>query len=132
MSKSDFNPTDVLVSPLADLISETGRAVAEAHKALGEANLDMFKNMPEALTNIGWTPSWFELSEVQAEISMAIHISESKKGEDAKGRRLRLFAAPSNAKYQSTYNYSAEGRSKVTLRFAAAPPPSALLPNIEE
>ncbi len=132
MPGSGPDPKDVLVSPLADLIRETGVAVAEAHGALGAANLELVRNTPDELKVLGWTPAWFELAEVEAEISLAFHVEESQASESGGKRRWRLLAAPHNAKYQNAFKYSAEGRSKVTVKFAAAPPPTALQPDTED
>ncbi len=134
MPSDQFDPHEVLVSPLSELIKETGKAVAEAHAALGEANLELANSVPEELRQLGWMPSWFEISEVEAELSIALHIEQSKTSSGGVGKKkgvARLFAAPHNAKYQNAYKYSAQGKSRVTVKFAATPPPGALQPDPE-
>lgn len=125
MPQNSPDPTEILISPVADMIAETGRAVAEAQTRLGQANLELFKSLPEELRAIGLMPSWFEMNHVEIELKLAVHYEQSGKTSGGK-TRSRLFAAPHNAKYQNAFQYSANGSSTLKISFAPSPPPLPL------
>jgi hypothetical protein len=123
--------TDILVSPIGRMIAEVGAGVADAQTRLAQAQIDAMRALPDALKELGYMPSLYEMQEVSVELKLAIHLEEEEERESGGRRGWRLFAAPMNAKYQNSLSYSAEGSSRLTMTFAPAPPPIALQPDAE-
>lgn len=116
---------EILVAPVASMISEVGRAVAEAASALTVAQIEGFRNLPKEMIEFGAIPAFFHMQDVEVELKLTVQI-ERKAEAGAKG--FRLFGAPLNAKTRATAALTAEGSSSLKLRFAPAPPPVALEP----
>lgn len=115
---------DVLVAPIGSMIRQVGESVAEAQRSLAEAYLSLHASRSQALIDIGFTPSWYELSQIEVELKLAIHVEQEHKPGKKPG--LKLFAASHNAQYQNAFNFKADGASTVKLRLTPAPPPVAL------
>lgn len=126
---------DALSAPLGDLIAEVGRGVAEAQQALDARTIETVRALAEAagpedplslLRQIGYQPTWYQIPEATAEITVALTIAGSGSSEGkatSGGRRPRIFAAPVDAAYANRYSYELKAAS--TLRFRVVPvPPS--------
>lgn len=114
--------TEILVSPVSQMIRELGASVAEASVALNANQLQMLLDYPDDLAQAGMIPTVYHMQTVEVELQIALHLEQ--KTDTA--RKWGLFAAPMNAKYQSALNYSANGSSKLKITFAPGPPPAAL------
>ncbi len=116
---------EILVAPVASMISEVGKAVAEAANALTASQIESFKALPKELIEFGAIPAFFHMQDVEVELKLAVQIERPK---ESGGKGFRLFAAPVSAKTRATTAFAAEGSSALKLRFAPAPPPVALEP----
>ena len=114
----EINLVEVLVTPLAEFIKEIGKGVSYAQKELDNAALESQKNIKEnykELAKVGYTPSWYTIPTVEAEMKMVMYYEEKKDG----GKQV-LFH-PFNAKTSSYFK--AEGTSILKFKIVATPPP---------
>lgn len=122
---------DTLSAPLGDLIAEVGRSVAEAQRAMDAATIENVRALataspddPQALLRqIGYQPTWYQIPEVTAELTVALTLSGS--GESKGTSRGRMLAAPVDASYASRYNYELKAASCVKFRIVPVPPSPA-------
>lgn len=123
---------DALSAPLGDLIAEVGRSVAEAQKALDAATIDNVRALAAAsgpddpdrlLRQIGYQPTWYQIPEVTAEITVALALTGSGETSGKSGApRMRMMAAPVDASYASRYNYELKAASSLKFRIVPVPP----------
>lgn len=128
---------DTVSAPLGDLIAAVGRGVADAQRALDAQTIETFKEIYgagagafQALRELGYQPTWYQIPEATAEIAIALTISgeaSAVPGQPSSmtpnASRLRVYGAPVDAGYASRYNY--EVRASSTLKFRIVPvPPS--------
>jgi hypothetical protein len=129
---------DALSAPLGDLIAEVGRSVADAQKAMDSATIENVRALVAAsepddpnrlLRQIGYQPTWYQIPECTAEITIALTLTGSgeSSGGGSKGAapRLRMLAAPVDASYASRYNYELKAASCVKFRIVPVPPSPA-------
>lgn len=122
---------DVLVTPIASMISETGRSIAVASRDLNKAQADMVQNWPVELSKAGVMPTFFHMQDVQVELKLTLQIEEEKESERAPAK-FRIFATPLNAKTRVLSRSHAEGSSQLKVTFAPGPVPLAIDPASEE
>lgn len=125
---------DALSAPLGALIAEVGRSVAEAQKAMDAATIDNVRALAAAtgpddpdslLRQIGYQPTWYQIPEVTAEITVALTLTGSgeSNGKSSPGAsRLRMLAAPVDASYASRFNYELKAASSLKFRIVPVPP----------
>lgn len=127
----DKQVLDALSAPLGDLISSVGTGVAEAQRALDTSALqtlqDLYANSDNhLLQSIGYRPTWYQIPEVEASISVALTLSGSVEQRGAGPRtagRVAMYAAPVDGSYSQRFGFDVEASS--TLRFKVVPvPPS--------
>lgn len=130
------NPTDLMDSlsaPLGDLISEVGRGVADAQAAMDAQTIARMKEivaggdeLMAALRSIGYQPTWYQIPEATAKLSIALTISgeaqSSVQGAGGGMGRLRLNAAPVNADYSNKFNYQVQAASEIQFKIVPVPP----------
>ncbi|MCB1738326.1 MAG: PASTA domain-containing protein [Gammaproteobacteria bacterium] len=130
------NPTDLMDSlsaPLGDLISEVGRGVADAQAAMDSQTIARMKEivaggdeLMAALRSIGYQPTWYQIPEATAKLSIALTISgeaqSSVQGAGSGMGRLRLNAAPVNADYSNKFNYQVQAASEIQFKIVPVPP----------
>jgi hypothetical protein len=129
---------DALSAPLGDLIAEVGRSVAEAQKAMDAATIDNVRALAAAsgpddpdrlLRQIGYQPTWYQIPEVTAEITVALTLTgaaqTSGNSSSSGGSRLRMLAAPVDASYASRFNYELKAASMLKFRIVPVPPSPA-------
>lgn len=123
---------DTLSAPLGDLIAEVGRSVAEAQRAMDAATIENVRALataspgdPQALLRqIGYQPTWYQIPEVTAELTVALTLSGSGESKGA-SPRARMLAAPVDATYASRFNYELKAASSVKFRIVPVPPSPA-------
>jgi hypothetical protein len=131
---------DVLAAPLGEIISSVGNGVAEAQAALDAASLSQTlaiyntSNADETvalLRNIGYQPTFYALpeTEVEAQISMALSISESYTGANTGlqrngGIKTKMYATPASANFNNTYNLGVNAFSKIKFKIVPVPAPN--------
>lgn len=127
---------DALSAPLGDLIAEVGRSVAEAQMAMDAATIENVRALVTAsgpddpnrlLQQIGYQPTWYQIPEVTAEITVALTLSGSGQssvqgGGKPAASRMRMLAAPVDASYASRYNYELKAASSLKFRIVPVPP----------
>lgn len=132
------NPNDLMDSlsaPLGDLIAEVGRGVGDAQAAMDSQTIARMKEIVaggdellEALRGIGYQPTWYQIPEATAKLSIALTISgeaQADIGPSAGGSglgRLRLNAAPVNADYSNKFDYQVQAASEIQFKIVPVPP----------
>ena len=127
MSEELSQLTEVLSAPIGDLISQVGRGVAEAQEALDQQALESLRRIYNgdvslaALRDIGYKPTWYQIPEASAELTVALSIRGG--GQTGQGKRAStLFAAPVDATYANRFSYNLKAASKITFRIVPVPP----------
>lgn len=129
---------DALSAPLGDLIAEVGRSVADAQKAMDAGTIENVLALAAAsgpddpnrlLRQIGYQPTWYQIPEVTAEITVALTLTgsgETSGSNKGGASRMRMLAAPVDASYASRFNYELKAASCLKFRIVPVPPtPSA-------
>jgi hypothetical protein len=120
----EINYSDILITPLANMIKEIGESVAEAQQALDTYAIETQKTINSdqnsELSKIGYRVTWYQMPEVFVELKMSVYYEETGKNQ---ANKRRVFFAPFNAKYQNTFNYKSEGSSTVKFRIVPVPYP---------
>ncbi|MEM8791904.1 MAG: hypothetical protein AAGE80_09800 [Pseudomonadota bacterium] len=124
------NVQEVLVAPVASMISEVGESVAEAANSLNAAQIEAFKAVPQELIDAGVIPSFYHMQAVEVELKMTLQIErEEQQTQPApRKRKWRLFSSPISAKTEAVRKTAGTGSSTLKMTFAPGPPPIALAP----
>jgi hypothetical protein len=119
---------EVLVRPLGEVLARVGEGVAQAQRAMDLASIatqTLIDNDP-VLSEYGLQATWYHMPEVTLELKMSLAMKRETRT-DASGRvlvsKLRLLAAPYNAKLQNTLGLDVQGTSVVKARIVSIPPP---------
>lgn len=115
---------EVLVAPVASMIVEVGRSVAEASVALTLAQVKAYETIPEPLLAAGVIPSMFHMQDVQVELKMTLEIESTATASN--GRKWAIFARPVNAGSEATTRTVTTGASVLKMTFAPGPAPLAI------
>jgi hypothetical protein len=122
---------DALSAPIGDLIAEVGRSVAEAQQAMDARTIENVRALVEAsdpddplrlLRQVGYQPTWYQIPEVTAELTVALTLTGSGSSAGGAGGRPRLLAAPVDATYANRYGYELKAASIVKFRIVPVPP----------
>lgn len=123
--------TDVLSTPLEDLVASVARGVAVAQHAIDRQSIESFKDIYqgdaehyEAFRRLGYQPTWYRIPEATAQVKVSLSVKRETKA-DVHGEvkpRARLFAASVDAAYSNTYNYNVAASSSLTFRVVPVPP----------
>lgn len=128
---------DALSAPLGDLIAEVGRSVADAQKAMDAGTIENVLALAAAsgpddpnrlLRQIGYQPTWYQIPEVTAEITVALTLTgsdQSTSSSKGSSSRMRMLAAPVDASYASRFNYELKAASSIKFRIVPVPPSPA-------
>ncbi len=135
-------------APLPQMIERLGVAIANAQYAMDRNGILIATMMGDreehgvqvggedapklSLLDLGFTPSFYQITEATIEAKVAFSMSESK--EFSIGTSVSagvnagfFFAAVTvDASYSSKYSFEASGSSSISARFAAVPPPTIL------
>lgn len=118
---TDVNMNEVLITPLATMVREIGKGVAEAQRELDAAALATQEQLATEhpdLQALGYQVTWYQIPEANVEMRMALHFEKPQPSAPAK-----VYLAPFNTKYRNTFGFSAEGGSSLKLRIVPVPPP---------
>ena len=113
----EVNVNEILITPVATIIRELSKSVADAQLQLDAAALASQNALPAELHELGYEPTWYQIPEAQIELKMAVHYEQS-----SGSGPVRVWATPFNAKYRNTLSYTADGSSTLTLRIVPVPP----------
>lgn len=140
--------SDVVASPLGDVIASVGEGVAAAQRALDEASLAqtlaIYGEQGEAglalLREIGYQPTFYSLPETTGEVtvSMTLGNAASQNGAAAApaalgspvlgvaslSARARAYVTPVDAGFANRYGYSAQVSAKLHFKIVPVPPPA--------
>ena len=128
--------TDSLSAPLGDLIAAVGRGVSEAQRSLDAGSIATLREMYDAdegtlveLRQLGYQPTWYQIPELEAEITMALSVSgqssSSGVGAGPAAGRVKLYAAPVDATFRNRYDFDLRAASSVKFRIVPVPPSPA-------
>lgn len=138
---ADNNPVGMMLeTPLAALIEKLGLAIANAQFALDSNAIAIARMLadaesgiqlpgddrPRSMLELGFTPSFYHLTEATIEARVAFSIGQSSEfsvGASA-GVNVGFFAASVNASYSQKYSFEATASSAITAKFVSIPPPT--------
>lgn len=138
---ADNNPVGMLLdTPLPLLIEKLGLSIANAQYALDrnavaiarlladtESGLQLpGDDRPRSMLELGFTPSFYHLTEATIEAKVAFSIGQSSSlsvGASA-GVNVGFFAASVNASYSQKYSFEASASSAISAKFVSIPPPT--------
>lgn len=132
---TDNNPkviSDVLVNPLAKIITEVGKSISETQQAMDRNSIDtqLAIDNDEILSQYDIQASWHHIPEVELELKMAL-IMKYKEERDSKGvvrgYLPKLHAAPLNASYKNLHEYDVKGASIIKAKFVSVPPSNQIV-----
>jgi len=129
----------LLQSPLPQMLEQLGTAIANAQFAMDQNAIriarlltdeDQGLELPEGrkvtLLELGFTPTFYHLTEATIEARVAFSTSESRELSVGAtiGGTIGFFTASVNASYTAKYSFDASGSSAITARFVSVPPPT--------
>lgn len=121
---------DALSAPVGDLIASVGEGIASAQRDMDLGTLALLREVYggedealRALQKIGWRPTWYQIPEAEAEISVALTITGA--AERTGAARVKAYAAPVDAGYTGRYGYELKAASRVRFRIVPVPEPVA-------
>jgi len=131
--------TELQQSPLPELVQKLGIAISQAQLAMDRNSLataqlfadqengaDLNGQGTRSLLELGFTPTFYQITEAVIEARVAFSSSDSTEiGVGASiGVNIGFFAASVNAHYTNRYSFDASGSSSIRAKFVAVPPPS--------
>lgn len=142
--------SEVLASPLGDVIASVGEGVAAAQRALDEASLattlEIYSEGGEPLLQlmreIGYRPTFYALPETVAEVNVSLQLSADggggPRGSTAasvsperplariapSASRVRTYVTPVDAGFANRYNFTAAASAKLTFKIVPVPVPA--------
>ncbi|MBE0523584.1 MAG: hypothetical protein IBX40_04530 [Methanosarcinales archaeon] len=123
---------EVLVNPLAKIITEVGKSISETQQAMDRNSIDtqLAIDNDEILSQYDIQASWHHIPEVELELKMALTM-KYKEEKDSKGAVRgylpKLFAAPVNASYKNLHEYDVNGASILKAKFVSVPPSNQIV-----
>lgn len=138
ITRPDTQLLDALSAPIGDLIAEVGRGIAEAQQAMDSATIEQVRALAAdaedgdgltLLRQIGYQPTWYQIPEASAEITVALTLTGSGQSAGQNGggtaTRMQLVATPVDASYANRYAYELKAASSVKFRIVPVPPSPA-------
>lgn len=119
---------DVLMDPLEKILFHTGRGIATAQMELDKNSLatQILLENDEDLSQFGIRATWYHFPETTIEIKMSLSMHEVVEKKEGKLpiRKYKIYGAPMNANYRSSFNYDAAGASLIKAKIVTVPPPA--------
>lgn len=134
-------------SPLPQMVERLGTAIANAQYAMDRNSVQIAtmmgdreehgirlggENRNRSLLELGFTPSFYQITEATIDARVAFSMSESREVSLSVGVEVGvnvyfvMVAASVNASYTNKYSFEASGSSAITTKFVAVPPPTIL------
>jgi hypothetical protein len=132
-------------TPFNAMLESVGTGISKAQLAMDTASIDILRRLLDekvelpgadgepaqrSLLELGFTPTFYHISEVLFEAKVALSMSESQEinvnSKLRAGTEFSLFSATVDAHYSNKYSFSAEGSSSIKAKFVALPPPQEL------
>ena len=143
--------SEVLASPLGDVIASVGEGVAAAQRALDEAavaqTLEIYSEGGEELVRmlreIGYRPTFYALPETVGEVNVSLRLSGGSAAAAPAGpaaaagaipgmgtriaaltpaARVKTYVTPVDAGFANRYNFDATASAKLTFKIVPVPP----------
>jgi hypothetical protein len=141
--------SEVLASPLGDVIASVGEGVASAQRALDEAavaqTLEIYSEGGEELVrmlrDIGYRPTFYALPETVGEVNVSLRLSSGATAAATSGgaaaaipgagtriaalspaARVKTYVTPVDAGFANRYNFDATASAKLTFKIVPVPP----------
>lgn len=153
--------SDVVASPLGEVIAAVGQGVADAQQALDEGSLaktleiysEGGSQMLQMLRDIGYNPTFYTLPETTGEVRIALRLgsnqtaapsstpqinaSLARQGLNLPALTNKLYATPVDAGYANRFGYQADISAKLTFKIVPVPAPNGVdelrvVPNVVE
>ncbi|TDM06092.1 MAG: hypothetical protein C4K60_15670 [Ideonella sp. MAG2] len=141
--------SDVVASPLGDVIASVGEGVAAAQRALDEGSLAqtlaIYSEQGDAglqmLREIGYQPTFYSLPETTGEVTVSLTLGNAASQNGAApatpglrglaptggalmASRSRAYVTPVDAGFANRYGYSAQVSAKLNFKIVPVPPPA--------
>ncbi|MCQ1535504.1 hypothetical protein FTO70_07360 [Methanosarcina sp. KYL-1] len=131
MVKNGEEIEEVLITPLARLLGEVGRSVAETQRTLDRNSIKTQLEIEEdeGLKDYDIQATWYHIPEVDLELKMSLtmKLEEERDSKNlVRGYKPVLNAAPLNASYNSLYSYDVRGSSSIKAKIVSIPASSKL------
>jgi hypothetical protein len=128
---------------LGSLVESLGIAIANAQFAMDQNSLAILERMAaqevtlngpkpvkKTLLDLGFTPSFYHITEASVQAKVAFSSTESREVSASASVRVgsvfSMVCAQVNASYTNKYSFHAEGSSSIQTRFVSLPPPAEL------
>lgn len=123
---------DPVAAPLGELIASIGLSVAGAQQTIDGRIIEHFgaiydRNVAafEPLRAIGYQPTWYQIAEASAKVTLVLTVTRSQSDASASPQDVHgLRAAPVDAGYQSRFAYGRTLSSSLSFRIVPVPPPA--------
>src|SRR5262245_39680653 len=130
-------------APIASIVESLGLAIANAQLALDQNSLAILvemsghqvtlngpKPVTKTLLELGFSPSFYHITEANVEARVAFSTSQSEEKSASASVRVggafSFAAAQVSASYSQKYSFNAEGSSSISAKFVSIPPPTEL------
>lgn len=128
------------LTTVTTLVREMGASIADAQWRLDETSIRIARMLGSeessveiagksySLLELGFTPTFYQLTEatVEAKVSFSTSTSTGLEVGASISGGCAFFAASVSASYSQKYSYSASGSSSITAKFVSVPPPAPL------
>ncbi|MCP5142830.1 MAG: hypothetical protein H6926_01035 [Chromatiales bacterium] len=127
-------------APLPQMVEKLGTAIANAQFAMDQNAIRIARMLtdpeegvqfspdeaPRTLLELGFTPTFYQLTEATIDAKVTFHASRSTAFSvgGSIGVNVGYFAASVNASYSSKYSFDVGGSSSISARFVSVPPPA--------
>lgn len=130
--------TELQQAPLPEMVQRLGVAIGQAQLALDrnsveiarlladdENGIDLNGTGTRSLLELGFTPTFYHITEatIEARVAFTQSNSEAFSVGASIGVNVGFFAASVNASYSNRYSFEATGSSSIRARFVSVPPP---------
>lgn len=123
-------------APIEDMLTATGRGIAQAQKAMDMASIEIQKEIDatEALAGTGIQATWYAIPEVELSLKIALSIEgktgagsagetgSGGSGSKAAGGKIRI--TPINARFQNQFDFSQQVASELKVKIVPVPKPA--------
>lgn len=134
-------------APIEDMLTATGRGIAQAQKAMDMASIEIQKEIDatEALAGTGIQATWYAIPEVELNLKIALSIegttgaggaagtgSGGSVGKAGAGGKIRI--TPINARFQNQFDFSQQVASELKVKIVPVPKPAGAtktVPDVE-
>lgn len=130
-------------APIEDMLTATGRGIAQAQKAMDMASIEIQKEIDatEALAGTGIQATWYAIPEVELNLKIALSIEGTTgaggaagTGSVGKAAGGKIRITPINARFQNQFDFSQQVASELKVKIVPVPKPAGAtktVPDVE-